>query len=333
MSEHNSFDKGRVSFALESGLSIRKASEATGVSCTTVYRWKCNDFPLVRQQGSGRPSKTTERADRHTIRLAAADPTLSLSELAAESGIMSRCTVWRRLQSAGFVSRKKPTVIQLSAVHKQKRLEWAMSHCLWRIPQWKRVVWSDEASVRLRSHDGRLRLWIRPNHPLPEIYQTPMVQAGGGYLLIWGAIWIGGRSGLHIMRRTMNSERYVQVLESHVYPLAFRLGDPSTDWLYMDDNATPHRSHVTRAYKALAGIRTIPWPARSPDLNPIENVWSLLKLQVRKKLHHSDGLSELEHLLSQCWQSISQDVMDHLIESMPSRTAAVIKHHGGSTEY
>ena len=136
-------------------------------------------------------------------------------------------------------------------------------------------------------------MWVRKGNPISETYRIPMSQ-GGGSLLIWGAVWIGGRSPIHIQRNTMNSERYVQVLENYVYPLSFELGDPSLDWIFMDDNARPHRSKLSNSFKERAGIRTLQWPARSPDLNPIENVWSMLKRDIRRHMLLGDNLDRLE---------------------------------------
>ena len=65
----------------------------------------------------------------------------------------------------------------------------------------------------------------------------------------------------------------------------------------MDDNVTCRRSLVTNAFKPQAGIRTLRRPARSPNLNPNENVWSLLKRGVRRSIYPGDDLSWLEALL------------------------------------
>ena len=62
-----------------------------------------------------------------------------------------------RLRAAGFVSRKQPSVLLLSDTHKERRMRWAMAHRVWRKPSWPLVVWSEEASPRLRSRDERLR--------------------------------------------------------------------------------------------------------------------------------------------------------------------------------
>ena len=85
--------------------------------------------------------------------------------------------------------------------------------------QWSRVVWSDEAAVRLRFKDGRLRVWFKSGEKIPDEFYTSTSQSDGGKLLIWGAIWSDGRSSLHVMKETMRSECYLKVHEDYVYPL------------------------------------------------------------------------------------------------------------------
>lgn len=326
------FLKGKVSALQGQGVSDREISSSLGVPRSTIFKWKRSNFSLCRKAGSGRPRKTSSQSDETITGLARGDPNLSSSEIrqSSETPVSDR-TVRRRLREADFRSLKRPSAVELTDRHKRARLQWAMRHCHWR-SQWGRVVWSDEASVYLRRRDGRLRIWMKRGCRTPAHLVLPVTQ-GGGRLLIWGAIWTNGRSELHIQRENMNSERYVNVLERYIYPLSFRLGDPSTDWWLMDDNATCHRSSVTNSYKSQAAIRTLSWPARSPDLNPIENMWSLLKRRVRRLLLPGDDLLRLEHLLRQEWSSISQATVNRLIESMPSRVHDVIQLSGDSTRY
>jgi hypothetical protein len=205
-----------------------------------------------------------------------------------------------------------------------------MSHCHWR-NQWDRVVWSDEASVRLKDSDGRLRLWIKSDQEIPRHLHRPRVQ-GGATLLIWAGIWTNGRSELHIQQGTMNSERYVNVLRMNIGQMTDQLGDPST-WLFMDDNATCHRSSRVNLCKSQLGLRTLSWPARSPDLNPIENVWSILKRNVRRSLLPTDGVSQLTSLLKREWRKLDQSKINDIIESMPRRIGNVIDNKGRATKY
>ena len=328
------FLKGKVFALLSEGFSVRQISCKTGVPERTIRHWRSENFRLERRKGTGRPRMTSIRTDRSIIRTALNDPTLSLSEIAAATGVsISRKSIQRRLQNSALVSQKRLSRLELTARHKEARMTWAMSHCHWRSLQWKRVVWSDEASFHLKEKDGRLRVWVRSGEKVKDRFSFPRIQGGGGRLLIWGAIWIGGRSELHIQQENMDSNRYVDVLERLVCPLAFQLGDPSEDWLFMDDNARPHRSRVTNDFKSMAGLRTIPWPARSPDLNPIENVWSMMKRNVRRKLQPGDTLEQLRFLLETEWRDLQQSVVDSIVESMPSRVSDVLKLKGDLTRY
>lgn len=325
------FLRGQVLALTQSGLSTSEVSTKLEIPRRTVYRWLSRGCHIPDGKSSGRPSLITRRTNRRIRQLVRSDPSYSLSELSADVNL-SRTTVWRRLKKFGYLSRKKPSKLNLSERHKLLRLQWSMKHCHWRT-QWSRVVWSDEAAVRLRFKDGRLSLWLKSGKKVPDRFFSSRSQNDGKKLLIWGAIWSDGHSSLHIMEENMTSELYVGVLEDHVYPLSFSLGDPSSRWILMDDNAPPHRSIMTRSYKQSAGIRTLDWPARSPDLNPIEHVWAVLKRRIRRQLTLGDDLARLKILLRREWDQLDQEMIGNLISSMPNRIRKVIELEGDESGY
>ena len=151
--------------------------------------------------------------------------------------------------------------------------------------------------------------------------------------------WMAAHLGSHLdrweirTRHPENSERYHQLLENQIYPISFQLGDPSSEWLFMDDNAPPHRSLLVKQFKERSGLRSFEWPPASPDLNPIENVWSMLKKRIRRQLKPSDSLYDLECLLRTEWGQLSQEKIDHVIRSMPRRVKSVIEKCGSNTKY
>ena len=97
--------------------------------------------------------------------------------------------------------------------------------------------------------------------------------------------------------------------------------------------AQADRSRMTRLYKQIAGIRTLDWPARSPDLNPIEHVWAMLKRNVRRQIDPEDDLLQLEAKMKKEWDRLDQQKIDDLISSMPSRVHKVTERHGGQSGY
>ena len=122
-----------------------------------IGNWRRGKFEANRRQGLGRRSKITPQIGRRILRAAAANPTVSLSEIVTEIGGISKWTVRRHLKRRGLKSVKRPSQI----VTLKRRLEWAMRRCLWRERQWSNIIFSDEASVSLASSDGRLCLWLR----------------------------------------------------------------------------------------------------------------------------------------------------------------------------
>jgi len=74
------------------------------------------------------------------------------------------------------------------------------------------------------------------------------------------------------------------------------------------------------------------WPAQSPDLNPIEHLWSVLKRRLAD-LPHPKNLDELWELLEQEWYKIPPRTIADLVASMPRRVKAVRKAKGGYTRY
>ncbi|GFW16469.1 transposable element Tcb2 transposase [Trichonephila clavipes] len=142
--------------------------------------------------------------------------------------------------------------------------------------------------------------------------------------MVWGAIAYDSRSTLIVMRGTLTGQHYVDdILRPHVGP--FLNGLP---WaIFQQDNARPHTARVAEDF--LRHFQTLPWPARSPDLSPVEHVWDQLKLQMSS--FHS--VHDLELTVQDLWAHLPQDNIRCLINSMPNRVAASIAAGGGTTRY
>ena len=95
------------------------------------------------------------------------------------------------------------------------------------------------------------------------------------------------------------------------------------DWILQQDNATPHTAQIVRRTLEELGVAILPWPSKSPDLNPIEHVWDFLGRRVGAKGVQS--LQELTTRLQQEWVSIPQQYLDNLVLSMPRHIGEVIK--------
>ena len=146
--------------------------------------------------------------------------------------------------------------------------------------------------------------------------------------MVWGAISSSGLGTLTIVRGNINAIRYIQVLQDNLlplldeFPLAVR-----NNLVFQQDNAPPHRAIITRNFLHDEGIAVTFWPPLSPDLNPIENVWGILKRFVRQK--RPETLTELEEVVMNAWNTIvTRKLCRNLFGSMRSRLLNVLAHRG-----
>ena len=99
------------------------------------------------------------------------------------------------------------------------------------------------------------------------------------------------------------------------------------------DNATSHTAHPVRDFLQHRNISVLPWPAKIPDLNPIEHIWDLLDRRVRARAIPPRNVQELAGALVEEWGNISQQELASLVLSMKRRCTAVLNAAGGHTRY
>ncbi len=125
---------------------------------------------------------------------------------------------------------------------------------------------------------------------------------------------------LHVLEGTMNAERYIKVLEQHMLP--------SRQRLFQQDNAKRHTVAITTAWICSRRVRVLNWPACSPDLSPIENIWRIIKRKIHQR--RPQTLQQLEAYIRQEWYQI---LTPKLITSMPRRLQTVLKRRGDATPW
>lgn len=316
----------------KSGLSKHSIATILRVDRRTLRRWieryrRVGDYKRI--IGSGRKRKTSNREERMLLRTTKANPFASGPTLHKLCNFSASIRTLRRLLNEnGMISGSPKFVPLLTESHKRIRLDWAMRRCLWRFPQWGRIIWTDESRFTLRHRDGRLKVWRLKGGNSYMKYTHPVVQGDGGSLHVWGAIWMNGKSNLVVLQRNVNAEEYRRILTEHLLPITSEM----ENYIFQDDNAAPHRAKIVHEFKTNAQIRSLPWPARSPDLNPIEHVWDYLGRKIKEGGVLPD-LNSLKSALITSWNEMPITFVNRLIESMPRRIGEVIEAKGGNTRY
>ncbi len=132
----------------------------------------------------------------------------------------------------------------------------------------------------------------------------------------------------------LTGRTYKTLLQRNLLPLKHGLDDLYEDEvIFQHDNARPHTANVTQDWFDDQQIPVLDWPARSPDLNPAENVFAALARLVYAENRQFDTTQELLDCINQCWDEMNVNDFHPYIDSMPDRMEAVIAAHGKNTRY
>lgn len=232
----------------------------------------------------GRPRKTNSRLDRKIERMASISDNPNAVDIAKQLESMSLAsicpqTVRNRLYEFnlhGRVVAKKPLLIKR---HITQRLNFAKKYQNWTVEDWKRVLWSDETKINLHGSDGRLWTWKKPNEPLQKKHVKQTIKHDK-YIMVWGCFSWSGVGKIKVLEDTLTSNKYVRVLsECMLTSGASLIGE---NFIFQQDNDPKHTAKNTKEWLASKNIEVLEWPAQSPDLNPIEILWHLVKVEIGK---------------------------------------------------
>ena len=173
-------------------------------------------------------------------------------------------------------------------------------------------------------------MWRKKNTAYESKNVKSTVKYGGGDKMIWGSMAWNGTGSFDFINGIMNKNVYLDILKENL-PNSKRKLFLGYDFVFQQDGNPNLTSHIVTNWLDKNYKYMKPWPPQSPDLNPIEHLWKILKEKISR--HRPKSITELEQATRLEWENISSDVTENLVNSMPSRVIEVIKAKGGHTKY
>lgn len=342
--------RGKAVGMVFGGMDRKLVCKRLGISRTQLYVWMKRETAgegLKSKAGRGRKPSVHPVAKR-VVAMSVTKRRQSTRKLAKRltaagypiSHTTVRTYLRENLKTFPYKPSKRP---KLTEEQKKRRLNFAKEHKTWTEEDWKRVLWSDESCFELFNPPNRQndRVWAADASdvpPVPTVKHPPKVH-------VWGMMSSCAVSELHVVPQkfTINGDYYRQnILEEECLRAVHRTGQTGTilqralvpdaeTAIFMQDGAPPHTAKRTQDWcrdNLPSFWAKDVWPGNSPDLNPIENLWAILKEKV-SELPGATTADQLARQLRKAWAAISPDVLHNLVSSMPERMRQCIANKGG----
>lgn len=316
-------ERGKILAFRDTGMSIRKIAEKLKRNKNTIDSFLKDPENHGKRSAPGRPPLVDARDIRRIKSLAIKD-NISPSQIRRELSLpVSTRRVQQILRSCEDVSyEKRSAKPDLLPRHKAARVCFAETYKFWQ-EEWRNVIFSDEKKFNLDGPDG-YQYYYRDKRAPKQVRKARNFQ--GGSLMVWGAFGYNGKAPMCFVTHRMNAEKYVELLDDVLIAFAEDFWDNS--WIFQQDNAPIHVARYTKDFFADKKIDLLQWPAKSPDLNPMENLWAILSQRVYSHGRQYSTLKELKEAIVLEWSKIDDSVLQNLINSMPRRVLQVISKKG-----
>ncbi len=197
------------------------------------------------------------------------------------------------------IFRKRATKPLLKQTHRQKHLTWAVEKNNWTVAQCSKVLFLNESKFCISFVNQGPRVWRKRGETQNPCCLKSSVKFPQS-VMIWAAMSSAGVGPLCFLKSTVNAAIYQDILEHFMLPSADKLyGD--ADFIFQQDLAPAHTAKGTKSWFSDHDVIVLDWPANSPDLNPIENIWGIVKRKMRDTRHNAD---DLKAAIKATWASL-----------------------------
>ena len=253
------------------------------------------------------------------------------TELPGRDNYPSYGTVNTFLRSQGIIKRREVLKPPLTAEQRKARLYFARKWLKNGEDQLGLVLWSDETMIRSDPFTKQVSHWGHKTEPAKV---GNRLTGEGVSAMFWGCFSYKGRGELIHVPGKINGEKYLSIVRTEFLPEAqIQRANYGMTPRLMHDNAPVHTCRRVREYLEDTEYEFIDWPAYSPDLKPIENVWAWLKRKLANEYQPATSQAVLIDNVKEIWATLDAEMCARFCGDYKKRLKAVIKARGAHTKY
>lgn len=200
------------------------------------------------------------------------------------------------------------------------RCSFARNHKDWDLVEWRKVLWTDEATFSISDNKGT-KVWRPHDSSACDPRFTVKHMKHPPYLMVWGVFAFSGLADLVILPKdqTVNSNIYLNILNDNLANCFAATGAE----ILQQDNAPCHTAKIVKEWLRSSEVDYISdWPTQSPHISPIENLWGIVKAKLRQE--DTSTIPKLEAALRKVWSGIARSTAENLADSVPDRLRSVL---------
>ena len=259
-------------------------------------------------------------------------PASKLKTALETSGVkVSVATLRRRSYEQGFKCRRPLQKPKLTPAMIHKRHMWAKEHAHFTQDDWNNVVFSDESTFQILT-DKAVFVRRRSGEQHKSECTVKTVKHPTS-VMIWSCISSKGTGRLYIVQGMMKQDQYKTVLQTRLIPQVREWFPDGETFTFMHDGAPCHMAKSITAFLKDQKIEVLKWPGNSPGMNPIENLWELVKRRVSADIITTKQQLTENLIAVWCRDPDIKALTSKCIDSMPQRVKVLLKSKGASTKY